>query len=84
MCLSPQDGFEGGGTYFPAASGDVDGILLRPTPGFCLVHDGNIKHAGNEVTSGTRLILVGFVSELLDAEEHERRAEDLARGLASR
>ena len=39
-CLSPQDGFEGGGTYFPAASGDVDGILLRPTPGFCLVHDG--------------------------------------------
>ena len=40
MCLSPQDGFEGGGTYFPASSGDVDGILLRPTPGYCLVHDG--------------------------------------------
>lgn len=40
MCLSPQDGFEGGGTYFPAASGDVDGILLRPTPGYCLIHDG--------------------------------------------
>jgi hypothetical protein len=40
MCLSPQDGFEGGGTYFPAASTDVDGILLRPTPGYCLVHDG--------------------------------------------
>jgi hypothetical protein len=30
LCLSPQDAFEGGGTYFPAASADVDGLLLRP------------------------------------------------------
>ena len=52
LCLSPQGGFEGGGTYFPAASADVDGILLRPSPGHCLMHDGNIKHAGGEVLSG--------------------------------
>jgi len=72
MCLSPQDGFEGGGTYFPAASGDVDGILLRPTPGYCLVHDGNIKHAGNDVVSGDRYILVGFYN----ADGRDRAGED--------
>ena len=68
-----QDGFEGGGTYFPAASGDVDGILLRPTPGYCLVHDGNIKHAGNEVTSGDRYILVGFYN----ADGRDRAGEEV-------
>ena len=67
-----QDGFEGGGTYFPAASGDVDGILLRPTPGYCLVHDGYIKHAGNEVTSGDRYILVGFYN----ADGRDRAGEE--------
>ena len=72
-CLSPQDGFEGGGTYFPAASGDVDGILLRPTPGYCLIHDGNIKHAGNEVISGDRYILVGFYN----ADGRDRAGEEM-------
>jgi len=72
MCLSPQDGFEGGGTYFPASSGDVDGILLRPTPGYCLVHDGNIKHAGNDVMSGDRYILVGFYN----ADGRDRAGEE--------
>jgi len=73
MCLSPQGGFEGGGTYFPACSGDVDGILLRPTPGYCLVHDGNIKHAGNDVVSGDRFILVGFYN----ADGRDRAGEEL-------
>jgi len=72
LCLSPQDGFEGGGTYFPTSSGDVDGILLRPTPGYCLVHDGNIKHAGNDVISGDRYILVGFYN----ADGRDRAGEE--------
>lgn len=72
MCLSPQDGFEGGGTYFPASSSDVDGILIRPCPGHCLVHDGNIKHAGNDVITGDRYILVGFYN----ADGRDRAGED--------
>jgi len=72
LCLSPTDGFAGGGTYFPAAASDVDGILLRPTPGQCLVHDGNIKHAGNEVLSGERFILVGFYN----ADGRDRAGEE--------
>ena len=103
LCLSPQDGFEGGGTYFPVSSTDVDGIVLRPTPGYCLMHDGaftrmtscdgtfenrapprlichtvcarlpgNIKHAGNDVISGDRFILVGFYN----ADGRDRAGEE--------
>uniref|UniRef100_A0A6T9KPL1 Fe2OG dioxygenase domain-containing protein n=1 Tax=Haptolina ericina TaxID=156174 RepID=A0A6T9KPL1_9EUKA len=72
LCLSPNDGFSGGGTYFPASANDVDGILLRPNPGHCLVHDGNIKHAGNEVLSGERFILVGFYN----ADGRDRAGEE--------
>eukprot|EP00908_Phaeocystis_cordata_P019132 Transcript_30634.p1 GENE.Transcript_30634~~Transcript_30634.p1 ORF type:complete len:469 (-),score=106.64 Transcript_30634:227-1633(-) len=72
LCLSPEDGFTGGGTYFPANSADVDGILLRPKPGCCLIHDGNIKHAGNEVVSGQRFILVGFYN----ADGRDRAGEE--------
>jgi len=72
LCLSPTDGFAGGGTYFPATATAVDGILLRPNPGQCLVHDGNIKHAGNEVLSGERYILVGFYN----ADGRDRAGEE--------
>jgi len=72
LCLSPIDGFVGGGTYFPASASDVDGILLRPNPGQCLVHDGNIKHAGNEVLTGERYILVGFYN----ADGRDRAGEE--------
>ena len=72
LCLSPVDGFTGGGTYFPAAASDVDGLLVRPNPGYCLVHDGNIKHAGNEVLTGERFILVGFYN----ADGRDRAGEE--------
>jgi len=68
VCLSPEEGFTGGGTYFPANSADVDGLLVKPKPGCCLIHDGNLKHAGNEVVSGQRFILVGFYN----ADGHDR------------
>lgn len=72
LCLSSEEEFSGGGTYFPAASSDVDGILMRPLPGYCLIHDGNIKHAGNEVRSGERFILVGFYN----ADGRDRAGEE--------
>jgi len=72
LCLSAEDDFTGGGTYFPAASSDVDGVLMRPLPGYCLIHDGNIKHAGNEVRSGERFILVGFYN----ADGRDRAGEE--------
>jgi len=72
LCLSAEDDFTGGGTYFPAASADVDGVLVRPLPGYCLIHDGNIKHAGNEVRSGERFILVGFYN----ADGRDRAGEE--------
>jgi len=45
---------------------------MRPLPGYCLVHDGNIKHAGNEVLSGERFILVGFYN----ADGRDRAGEE--------
>jgi len=80
LCLSHEEEFTGGGTYFPAASSDVDGILIRPKGGYCLVHDGNIKHAGNEVRSGDRFILVGFYN----ADGRDRAGEDEFFGPAAR
>lgn len=78
LCLSPEEGFTGGGTYFPANSADVDGLLVRPKPGCCLVHDGNLKHAGMEVVSGQRFILVGFYNadgcDRVGEEEHFTKA----------
>mmetsp|Transcript_52217 Transcript_52217/g.111676 ORF Transcript_52217/g.111676 Transcript_52217/m.111676 type:complete len:510 (-) Transcript_52217:32-1561(-) len=72
LCLSAVEDFTGGGTYFPAANTDVDGLLMRPLPGYCLIHDGNIKHAGNEVRSGDRFILVGFYN----ADGRDRAGEE--------
>lgn len=37
--------------------------MVRPAPGIALVHDGNITHAGCDIESGDRLILVGFYTE---------------------
>ena len=36
------------------------------------MHDGNIKHAGNDVTSGDRFILVGFYN----ADGRDRAGEE--------
>ena len=89
VCLSPEEGFTGGGTYFPANSADVDGLLVKPKPGCCLIHDGNLKHAGNEVVSGQRFILVGFYNadgrDSVGEEQHFSKAaleEQRARNLA--
>ena len=89
LCLSPEEGFTGGGTYFPANSADVDGLLVKPKPGCCLLHDGNLKHAGNEVVSGQRFILVGFYNadgrDSVGEEQHFSKAaleEQRARNLA--
>lgn len=94
-CLSPQGGFTGGGTYFPASMagvgssqlarsgvgsclkpsapsslGAVDGLLVKPPPGYCLLHPGNLRHAGSPITSGERFILVGFYGKpSFDADE---------------
>jgi len=80
LCLSHEDEFSGGGTYFPAVSSDVDGILIRPKGGYCLMHDGNIKHAGNEVRTGDRFILVGFYN----ADGRDRAGEEEFFGPAAR
>ena len=50
--------FEGGGTYF-----EHDDSTHQIGKGDCLVHSGKLRHSGVAITSGRRLLLVGFVEE---------------------
>jgi tetratricopeptide (TPR) repeat protein len=56
ILLSPADAFVGGGTHFEAL-----GETVSAQQGQMISHCGMLRHAGVEVTAGTRYILAGFV-----------------------
>ncbi|KAG8165636.1 hypothetical protein KVR01_004188 [Diaporthe batatas] len=56
LLLNHHDAFSGGGTFFKG-SGDT----FRVQQGGLLIHDAGLEHAGAKITSGQRIILVGFV-----------------------
>jgi hypothetical protein len=49
---------------------------MRPAAGVALIHDGNITHAGCNIDSGERLILVGFYT---DSDLRDEGATDAAK-----
>jgi hypothetical protein len=55
--LSLNDEFEGGGTNFK-----FNDKTIKLPVGDCLVFSGRNTHRGNEITSGTRYILTGFIN----------------------
>ena len=57
VLLSHEDDFTGGGTVFP----HLQGRTIALGQGDACLHSGSVMHAGAPVTSGTRVILVGFV-----------------------
>ena len=58
-----SDNFEGGGTFF-VGDQKFHGKLIQPNKGDLLMHPGNRKyqHGSRPVTSGTRYILVSFIT----------------------
>ena len=56
VLLNQETEFQGGGTYF-----DHTKKTVEITQGDCVCHSGTVLHAGRTITSGTRLLLVGFV-----------------------
>jgi hypothetical protein len=60
IMLSSSKDYEGGGTEFN------DGIQMFLEQGDVLIHSGYVKHSGLEVTKGTRYILVGFTSIIVN------------------
>ncbi|GLD91603.1 hypothetical protein PINS_up000136 [Pythium insidiosum] len=56
ILLNPSKEFQGGGTYFEETDSTV-----HIEQGDAVVHSGKVRHAGALVTSGRRLILVGFL-----------------------
>lgn len=53
---TPDVDFGGGGTVF-----EHDGLVVRPGLGGAVAHGGQVRHGGLAITSGERLLLVGFV-----------------------
>jgi hypothetical protein len=63
VALSAPDDYEGGGTYIEAMD-----ETIRLQQGEMLIHLGNLVHAGVEITSGVRRLLIGFLEcEWLDS-----------------
>jgi hypothetical protein len=76
VVLSSSDDFNGGGTYIKAID---ETIHLKQ--GEMLIHLGNLEHAGVDITSGVRNLLIAFVAceweeeALNKANPDERRTE---------
>ena len=79
VLLNEASSFTGGGTVFPhlaverTSSGDSAGCdvadadgVVRLTQGDACVHGGGVLHGGRAVTSGQRMLLVGFVDSRRD------------------
>eukprot|EP00933_Yihiella_yeosuensis_P034169 TRINITY_DN27692_c0_g1_i1.p1 TRINITY_DN27692_c0_g1~~TRINITY_DN27692_c0_g1_i1.p1 ORF type:complete len:398 (+),score=92.47 TRINITY_DN27692_c0_g1_i1:100-1194(+) len=64
----PKD-FDSGGTYVEA-----DDHVYQIGQGDCFVHSGKLRHGGQPVTRGERLVLVAFVDVLDEDEIAEDRA----------
>ena len=56
ILLNPPSDFEGGGTII-----ECEAKTYSIGQGDCLVHAGNVRHAGANITRGERLVLVGFL-----------------------
>jgi len=56
VLLSDPADFEGGGTFIEPARATV-----RPRRGAAVVHSGQVRHGGAPISSGRRMLLVGFI-----------------------
>ena len=71
VLLTDPDSFSGGGTVFDCLRGNdisikgthilKDGSITPRQIGDCVLHSGKFLHGGQTVTSGTRIVIVGFV-----------------------
>lgn len=50
--------------------------MYSPDQGSALVHSGDLRHGGVDITSGERILLVGFVG--VDAQPYSARAAGAA------
>lgn len=69
LLLNHHASFEGGGTFFKAS-----GETFHLEQGGLLIHDAGLDHAGAEVVTGQRIMLVGFV-ETVDVLKEKLRWE---------
>lgn len=63
ILLNNPNEFIGGGTIFEINGNNV---LVHNSQGGVVLHSGQLLHSGNEITSGKRYLLVGFIKYLAD------------------
>ena len=56
LCLSDKGNYVGGGTLLCEHD-----TVVQCAAGECLVHQGQLLHAGQKITEGTRVLFVGFL-----------------------
>lgn len=71
ILLNDRCEFEGGGTIIRCSNNDgkIEDTLVNINKGDILIHSGKVMHSGNKITSGTRYIMVGFISYLAQYNE---------------
>ncbi|KAL7480868.1 hypothetical protein ACHAW6_006533 [Cyclotella cf. meneghiniana] len=86
VLLNSPEEFRGGGTVFDALRGvalesalvSPEGSVTPPREGYATLHCGKLLHGGHVVTSGRRIVLVGFV------DVDERNVKEGALGRAAK
>jgi hypothetical protein len=73
VLLNSHADFEGGGTLFEGIEKPV-----QIQQGDCVIHDAHLRHGGMEVSSGVRMILVGFV-DTVDTITKDNIARSMSR-----
>lgn len=76
LALSDSADYEGGGVVFEA-----NGAVVQAERGHLMSHASGLRHAGNEITAGTRWVLVVFV---LARGIPQRGSRCAARGAAAK
>jgi PKHD-type hydroxylase len=73
--LSDKDEYEGGELAFKSANHTY---TVKGSAGNMVVYPSGLLHKVNEVTSGKRLVIVGWINSNVKLEEHRERLFDLA------
>ena len=73
--LSNKEEYEGGELAFKSA---YNTFAVKGNAGSMVVYPSGLLHKVNEVTSGKRLVIVGWINSNVKLEEHRERLFDLA------
>jgi hypothetical protein len=75
IALNSQEDFSGGGTALFCNSSDSSEQVALMERGHMLAHSSSVMHAGRQIQSGVRYVLVAFVISATQVEHRRRMTE---------